>query len=410
MHSRALRLGLFLLSVAGIVAAAAFIRSTETTLTARRAALRAFDGRAREATDALADLRTAQQAYVAFGQGLAFWLPKVDSTTQTITGALATLQQSATSLASRSALDEAVATMSEFGNVDARIRGYLKSGAQLMAADIVFTEGGEAAAGAARLIERARLEEHQESDRVDAAANRQMMIAAASAAGLLVLVLAVFALAPSRPAQADTASSGPIANAAARDAVAAADELLLRRDDLVEPSRLTTAAALKSTAQICTDIGRVGDTEELKGLLSRAAEVLDASGLVLWLGTAAGAELRPVVAHGYSPQMVARIPPVPRAANNAAAAAFRSGTLQIVLSRPGSTVKGAIVAPVLSYDGCIGVLSAEVRDGGEASDTVQALAAIFASQLAGIVAATPAAADQPASTNVEPRTAGTSTV
>jgi hypothetical protein len=49
-----------------------------------------------------------------------------------------------------------------------------------------------------------------------------------------------------------------------------------------------------------------------------------------------------------------------------------------------------VVAPVLTADGCIGVLSAEIRDGGEASETVQALAAIVAAQLAGVLASTPA--------------------
>ena len=41
-------------------------------------------------------------------------------------------------------------------------------------------------------------------------------------------------------------------------------------------------------------------------LIGRAAEMLDASGLVLWMRTEAGDELRPAVAHGYDPQMVAR--------------------------------------------------------------------------------------------------------
>jgi GAF domain-containing protein len=49
-----------------------------------------------------------------------------------------------------------------------------------------------------------------------------------------------------------------------------------------------------------------------------------------------------------------------------------------------------VVAPVVSADGCIGVLSAEIRDGGEASETVQALAAIIAAQLAGVLGSTPA--------------------
>jgi hypothetical protein len=148
--------------------------------------------------------------------------------------------------------------------------------------------------------------------------------------------------------------------------------------------------ALTAAAQLCTDIGRATDPAELTVLLGRAAELLDASGVVLWMASATGAELRPVIAYGYSPHAVSRIPAVPRSADNAAAAAYRTGTLQLVSSRPGSPAKGAIVAPLLSVDGCIGVLSAEVRNGAEASPTAQALAAIVAAQLGGVVGATPA--------------------
>ena len=105
---------------------------------------------------------------------------------------------------------------------------------------------------------------------------------------------------------------------------------------------------------------------------------------MVWMGSATGSDLRPVLAHGYSAKMIERIPPVPRSADNAAAAAYRSGTLQIVMSRPGGS-SGAVVAPILAVDGCIGALSAEIRSGGETSDSVQALAAIFAAQLAGVL-------------------------
>jgi hypothetical protein len=149
------------------------------------------------------------------------------------------------------------------------------------------------------------------------------------------------------------------------------------------------APALKAAAQLCTELGRVSDSQELRSLIGRAADMLEASGLVLWMATDGDDELRPVVAHGYDPQMVARIPPVPRSANNAAAAAYRTATMQIVLSRPGSA-RGAVVAPVVAAEGCIGVLSAEIRDGGEASETVQALAAIIAAQLAGVLVSAPA--------------------
>ena len=143
--------------------------------------------------------------------------------------------------------------------------------------------------------------------------------------------------------------------------------------------------ALKAAAELCTELGRVSDLEDLRKLLARAARALDASGLIIWLGSPAGTDLRPVLAHGYSPQTLARMPVVPRAADNAAAAAYRTSTLQIVLSRPGAS-SGAVVAPLLSPEGCIGALTAEINDRGETSDAVQAFAEIFAAQLASVLA------------------------
>src|SRR5262249_493210 len=124
---------------------------------------------------------------------------------------------------------------------------------------------------------------------------------------------------------------------------------------------------------------------------------MDASGLMVWMGAPGGSELRAVLSHGYSADVLARIPPVPRMADNAAAAAFRSAKLQIVVARPGKST-GAVVAPILSPDGSVGApeggggaLSAEIRHGAETSEGVQALAEIFAAHLAGVLSQAPAA-------------------
>ena len=412
MHSRALRILLLIVCICSVAAAAIFVRSIEATLTARGAALRDFDRLAREATAAAADARAAQQAYVALGQGADYWMSKADATRERLTAVLATLEPSAADASSRSTIGQAVAAVTEFANVDARVRQYLKNDELFMAADIVFSEGGAAAEGVRQHIERALAEEHVAFDRFEAD-NRQVEIAAAGgAAGIVLFVTAILALVRSNaPVDVEPVSLSRLAPSAgdrqiAGSASAADRDLPLRDGELLRNPRAAIAAqpadlpghvtpvALDSVAQICTGIGRVSDQEALMRLLSQAAEVLGASGLVLWVGTESesGSELRPALAHGYSPDIVSRIPAVPRSANNAAAAAYRSGTLQIVLSQSGSRSKGAIVAPVLSADGCVGVLSAEIRGGGEASATVQSLAAIFAAQLAGVVAATSASA------------------
>ena len=157
---------------------------------------------------------------------------------------------------------------------------------------------------------------------------------------------------------------------------------------------------LRMAATLCTEFGRVRDLPDLQSLLGRAAEAMDASGLVVWLGNSAGADLRPVLAHGYPPQTLARMPSVSRSDGNAAAAAYRTGELQLVLSRLGSPETGAVVAPILSTDGCIGALSAEIHGGGEGSEEVQALASIFAAQLSTILAS-PSATPE-----AEPKAAG----
>ena len=55
------------------------------------------------------------------------------------------------------------------------------------------------------------------------------------------------------------------------------------------------------------------------------------------------------------------------------------------------SLPGAIVAPIITGEGCVGVLAAEMRRGAERDEATQAVAAILAAQLATFVTAVPAA-------------------
>ena len=101
-----------------------------------------------------------------------------------------------------------------------------------------------------------------------------------------------------------------------------------------------------------------------------------------------------MLAHGYPESVRARLPLVPRAADNAAAAAYRTGQLQIVTPRAGGP-HGALVAPIICAEGCIGALSAELGPGSDVSADAQAIAAIVAAQLSGVLAANLDAAAPP---------------
>ena len=381
MYSRTLRWSCVVVALIAIAAAAFLLISSEQQLNQHTASLRGFDQRARDASAALVDARVGQQAYVAAGQGAAFWFVKTAAAVQAATDELAALRQAA-GAAALTALDEASATVVEFSALDKRARDYLASGEQLMAGDVIFTEGGDAAATAVRQIETARLAQHQAADVESAATRRRQTVIAGAAAGIVVLVMLALIpvpragaaepvnlsiLAPPIPAPATPSTPAPVRTAPLRSHA--------------------QGSVLKAATDVVTEFGRVRDLDELTRVLGRAAEVMDASGLMVWMGSATGSDLRPVLAHGYNAKMIERIPPVPRSADNAAAAAYRSGTLQIVMSRPGGS-SGAVVAPILAVDGCIGALSAEIRSGGETSESVQALAVIFAAQLAAVLATT----------------------
>jgi hypothetical protein len=363
-------------------AAAIFVIQSEQRLAARQAALRAFDLHARETVHALADARAAQQAYVAAGQGVAFWMPRVGALVQQAAGAVAGLREAAVSAEARRLLGLAAVAITDFGSIDQRARDYIRTGESLMAGDVVFTEGADAAANAARQVEAARLAEREGIDAEEAQVRKMEASAGGGAAVFAALALALLAFAPA--AGKETAVS-----------IAPAPQPQEFSEIVAHARPRGSAPALRAAAELCTEFGRVNDLPDLTRLLGRAANLMDASGLIVWLGSTAGADLRPVLAHGYSDITLAKIPAVPRNADNAAAAAYRSGALQIVLTRPG-TSPGAVVAPLLSPDGCIGALTAEIRDRGETSDSVQALAAIFAAQLVnmlGAAATAPAVAE-----------------
>jgi len=428
-------------AIAWIAALAAgfYLFNSERQLTERRTAERAFDLHARETVDAANEVRTAQQAYVAAGQGVAFWVAKVANSGDSVRASIRALRQVAGADAAKHALDDAARSLEQFVEADKRALDYINASQPLMAADVIFTEGGLAAADAARYIEQARVADLQHADALESSTRRRQATAVAVSAVMAALVVVL--LIPVKPRE----SAGEIDRDSislqihqrddkleyARTLAGSVALNLERSDDVPEPApsyqegafepahelkltlrdaeqddelRLTLDASepsvppaapkpieaavassfLKATAELATDFGRVRDMTDLHKLVARTASLMDANGVVLWVGSANGAELRPLLTHGYTPHTVARLTPVSRSASNAAAAAFRSGTLQIVESAPDAS--GAIVAPILTSDGCIGALAAELN-GGEASERVQTVAAIASAHLAAVLTA-----------------------
>ncbi len=151
----------------------------------------------------------------------------------------------------------------------------------------------------------------------------------------------------------------------------------------------TPSPDLEEAARLCADFARVAEAGELPGLLERASSLLGASGVMVWIQNPAGTALIPTVGHGYAQGVMARMQPVAREADNLVADVFRAGETRVV-SGDDAGAKGAVVAPLLTPAGPVGVLAVEVPPGSEKSRAVQAMASIVASQLSSLVPAPPA--------------------
>ena len=137
---------------------------------------------------------------------------------------------------------------------------------------------------------------------------------------------------------------------------------------------------LLSAAHLCTELGCIGDTRDAAPLLRAVARALDAVGLIIWVWDRRTTQLRPLIAHGYPDRILARLPRVRRDADNATASAFRSTETCIVSGT--EEARGAMVIPLMTSMGCVGVLALELAGGGEQRESVRALATIFAAQFA----------------------------
>jgi transcriptional regulator with XRE-family HTH domain len=144
---------------------------------------------------------------------------------------------------------------------------------------------------------------------------------------------------------------------------------------------------LAAAAELCTELGCLTEPLQAGTTLQRVTTMLDAVGVIIWLWDRQRTELRPWLANGYSDQVLARLPGVRRDAQNATATAFRSMETCVVAGT--DLLSGAVVIPLMTSFGCVGVLAVEFPNGREQASTVRALATIFAAQLASLLGAMP---------------------
>ena len=396
MTDRAVRVGLVALFIVTLCGAGYELFLAEQRIGNERSAERDFDEMAWVAIVSIADLRAAQQAYVAAGQDPTYWTAKTSSHWETVTTNLARLRQLSTAPPAQSALTTAAELLDHLMRIDARAHDYAAGGQRLLASDLIFTDGMELTTEASSRIELARTREREVRDQtvVQQRRNQTLVLAATVGMGVLVALL----LLPAATTKQGVAVANTSPTPASRTSVAGRDRLTLANFDLdgrataqrdavraADQADGEAAADLRAAAVLCVEFGKVCDTQELVALLEHAAPLLNASGIIIWIGDPSGRELRPALGYGYPPQALARMGSIPRDADNATATAYRVAKMQTVQSEGGAP--GAIVAPLIATANCVGVMTAEVRSGSESREPIQALATIVAAQLAGFVAA-----------------------
>jgi hypothetical protein len=275
------------------------------------------------------------------------------------------------------ALQTVAAAGATLNDVETRAQEHIRSGQGFMAADLIFSDGraaDDAIASGLRTIRSAESDAYAtaRADALDLSWTIGGAVALVCALGAILLVRV-----PAAAVREESVSIVPTHT----------DSLLITADPVPNDVPPPAGPDLQAAADICTAIGRLTSADDLPRLLQQAAAVLDASGMVVWM--AAGEELFAAAAFGYPPQVIQKLGPINRAAINATAAAWRSGKVQAVSG--GHDTRGALAAPMLGSDRCVGVLAAEVGVGQDGDATRRAIAMMFAAQLAAALAGWPAA-------------------
>jgi CHASE3 domain sensor protein len=377
MRARAVRLVITTLLLASLLVTAFFLWNLEQRV-GRNVAL-AGDAFAKIArlNDIVAGIGTAQQGYVAPGQLDEPWFDRSSTLTTELTRELEQARESLQSPDAATTLQQLHASAAALITADARIRENLQIGQELMASDVIFSDGRNVLDSMIVSVRELQAAEHSHLRSELAALGRQRWGTLGAVtlwwtALLLILAATSWRSEPAGESAAHVAAPQPPAAQPGVDR--------------------TTTVDLAAAAAVCTDLSRITATSALPGLLGRAAAVLDATGVILWIS--AGEQLFPVMAHGYSDETLTRLGPLSRDAANAAANAWRTGQLTVVQPSGGKN-RGAIVTPLFGLHSCIGVLAAELRQ-GEENPTVQAVAVMIAAQLSTVVPAWPAGSLAPA--------------
>jgi hypothetical protein len=387
MDQKPYRFGLLIIGLLVTVAVGYRAMEDETSLGRASREGVAHDRAAGQALEALLDLRASLHAYVAPGQGVPFWSQRSEETIDRLREQLVLLD--AALRPHRGSLADTFDIVDQLAAAERRSREYARRGEVRLAGDVVFIEVRDLLSNSIEQVHAARQTLSAATQaRLSGLRREQAMLAGVAIAAWAII--AALLVTPTKPVtvkdpnewrndlaatikkpipkEPETAKLKPVEPAAP---VAPPEPVP------VVPS--VPVVALLEVGEICADLSTLADTGALTGALDRAAKVLDAGGLIVWIASNDGNTLSPVASHGFDQKMVARIGRIARDSANLTAAAFRDNIPRVSAAAAGAPA--ALAVALCGPSGPVGVLSVELKPGVSADEARVALTTIFAAQL-----------------------------
>ena len=324
-----------------------------------QAKVSAFNTRARELEHQIDTLDGSRRAASATGQSAGDWIERAGTSIDSAEAGLASLRSSATDAPTIAALDAATASFGKFKRADGSgaVQDIHDGLTKAIVANHNRTETGISQIQMLRL-----------------AMNGVALIftlAVAFYLGRVATVLGV-KVPPSMaqmlrdlppPVKAGATNGAPAPTPAATSAPAPPAPVPPPAPVHAASNSSSThrpSANLAAAAELCVDLAKVLDVDDVPVLLERAALVLDARGIVLWGVDGDGVRLQPSLSYGYPDKVLSRLRPLQIDADNVTSLAFRSAQPQM-MTGASTTDPAALAIPLLTGGGCVGIMAVELR-------------------------------------------------
>jgi hypothetical protein len=378
MHRRSLRYGLVALLFVSAAAAGAFAWNVDRQLASLTSAEHTAASRFDALVQSIARFDAAQQTFDPAREAEADWFGRVRTLLGRIRSEGSALRGSAESAAAaRTFSDITDRVVTAVGRAEENFR----DGHDLMAADLVQDEGRPGAEAMRAAVLEWRAAEAGAAEATRAALFRQLWTALGGTAAFWAI--GVLALAPRSRTSVPGAGTSTLAPEPAADAPLSVVPQMAPTEPPAAAVDVTPTPALSlgPAAALCSDIARAETAAALDTLIERAATVLEATGIVVWL-KGRHDELVPALAYGYGPHALARIGVLPLADDTLTTRAWQAGELQAIAGH--GRTRAALAAPMFQGAQPTGVFAVELS-AREASADTRALAGILAAQFAGAV-------------------------